>query len=201
MVATSTWKSKQPRARAADTNGMSRTKLPSVLIVDDDEKIRAAISNTVERSWNLKALAAADFARGLSLWRQHRPKYAVIDLRLQGRSGIDLIAALRKEDKDARIVMITAYATIPLAVKAMRAGANDVRCKPFKAGELARCLLNGEVLPLDLDDSATPFSAPRLVYEHVARVVEEVGSVSEAARLLGWHRDTVRKWLKMTPPR
>jgi two-component system response regulator RegA len=182
---------------------MSIERASAVLIVDDDVQLRSKLADIAVRAWTLRPFVAGDCATGLALARAHRPAFAVIDLQLPGGTGIELIRALRAEDKDICLVLITGYGTIELAVEAMRAGANDILGKPFTTGELECKLFGRAVVARSTEDTRAPFTIELLVWEHVHRIHREAGSnVLRTARLVGLDRKTVKRYLRMQrPPR
>jgi RNA polymerase sigma factor (sigma-70 family) len=104
---------------------------PLIHVVDDDTSMRAAL---------LRLLDAAGFeARGYSSTgefllepRSNRPGCLLLDIRLPGPSGLDLQAALQRENITLPIVFLTGHATVDSSVRAMKAGAVDFLTKPVK---------------------------------------------------------------------
>ena len=74
--------------------------------------------------------------------------YAVVDLRLEDGSGLDVVEALRDARADARIIVLTGYGAIATAVAAVKMGATDYLSKPADANDIVSALLQtGETLP------------------------------------------------------
>ena len=156
---------------------MSREHTPSVLIVEDDAQMRSRLVEIAERSWKIRALAAADYSTGLALGRAHRPEFGVIDLWIPGGTGIELISALHAEDSSAQFVLITGSGSDDLTCEAMRAGAVFVVGKPFTAQELGTRLFPGESLATHASEMPGPYTIDRLNWEHVHRVFRQTGNV------------------------
>jgi two-component system response regulator RegA len=173
----------------------------TLLIVEDDDRLRSKLTEVASQVWKLRPLVAANFSHGLALARAHRPAFGAIDLMLPGGSGLDLIAAVREENTNARLVLMTGYATTDIAVEAMLAGADYVLCKPFSIRELASKLLLGESKRPEQEAPPLPFTIERLTWEQVHRVYRETfNNLSRTARLLGVDRTSVRRWLRKPRP-
>lgn len=171
---------------------------PTLLIADDDATFRAAMGAALGRRGFAVTLAAnADEAEAAA--RAQTFEYALVDVRMPGRSGIDLCRALRAIDDGTRIVVLTGYGTITNAVDAMRAGAADYLTKPADAESCARALLGS---PPPREGEGDVPSLDRVEYEYLQRVLADAGgNVSEAARRLGLHRRSLQRKLSRTPPR
>ena len=110
-----------------------------ILIVDDEKNIRTHLATYV-RGLGHETHVAADAMEALALLDQHVVDVVLSDIRMAGRSGLVLLGEIRKRRPDAVVVLMTAYATIPGAVEAMRAGAYDYLAKPFALDEVGLLL-------------------------------------------------------------
>jgi len=165
----------------------------SVLVVDDDGGLLAAYQRSLGRSYTV--LLAKTTAEALELARQHRPDVAIVDYQLKNESGIELVRALKSLDRNIFAVLISGYASVEVAVAAMRAGADDVLPKPITSGEILR-----RIGPQPDPRVETPTLA-RAQWEHVQRVLADCnGNISMAARRLGMYRSTLQRWLRKHPP-
>ena len=128
------------------------------------------------------------------------PAYAVVDLRLEDGSGLDVVDALRSRREDARIVVLTGYGAIATAVAAVKMGATDYLSKPADADEITTALIaQHSALPPPPEN---PMSADRVRWEHIQRVFEQCDrNVSETARRLHMHRRTLQRILAKRGPR
>lgn len=109
---------------------------PKVILVEDDDPLRIATSQTLE----LGGFEVLQFARAEDASRainSHFNGVVLTDIRLPGRSGLDLLHEVVTVDSDIPVIIVTAHGDISMAVDAMRAGAYDFVAKPFVAG----CLL------------------------------------------------------------
>jgi two-component system response regulator RegA len=172
---------------------------PTLLLADDDDAFREAMRGALgRRGFAVTGAASAEQAEEAA--RQQVFEYALVDVRMPGRSGIELCAALRGIDEETRIVVLTGYGTIANAVQAMRAGAADYLTKPVDAAACERALLGRGALEPGAEDD--PPSLERVEYEYLQRVLADCeGNVSEAARRLRMHRRSLQRKLTRSPPR
>jgi two-component system, NtrC family, response regulator AlgB len=107
----------------------------SVLVVDDETNIRKTISLCLEIE-GCQVRAVSNFDDALSEIKQGAFDVAFLDLRLGTRNGLDLIPYLQYHSPRAKIVIITAYASIDSAIEAIRKGATDYIPKPFTPAQI-----------------------------------------------------------------
>ncbi|MEL6179455.1 MAG: response regulator transcription factor [Myxococcota bacterium] len=173
----------------------------SLLIVDDDDIFRERLGRAfVRRGFEVRT--AADTEQALTAARAESPEWAVVDLRMPGVSGLELIRELLEIDSATRIVMLTGYGSIATAVDAVRLGALNYLTKPADAEEILAAFDRGEKPPLSSTeiDYSTP-SLARVEWEHINRVLADCGgNISEAARRLGIHRRSLQRKLQKYPP-
>ncbi|HEX6110835.1 MAG TPA: ActR/PrrA/RegA family redox response regulator transcription factor [Geminicoccaceae bacterium] len=170
-----------------------------LLLVDDDAPLRRSMARALERR-GFQVLPAEGVVEARALAREHRPDFAVLDMRLTEGSGLDLVRTLRELRPETRIVIVTGYGNIATAVAAIKAGAVDYLAKPVDADDVANALLkSGQGLPPPRDN---PMSADRVRWEHIQRVFEQCNrNVSETARRLNMHRRTLQRILNKRAPR
>jgi DNA-binding NtrC family response regulator len=111
---------------------MSRAK---ILIVDDELIVRESLGGWLERDGHLVDKAASG-EEALSKCRNVRYDILLVDIRMEGMSGLEVLKKVRESDPDLAVVMITAYGSIPSAIEAMKNGAHDYLLKPFEPNEL-----------------------------------------------------------------
>ena len=172
---------------------------PSLLMVDDDEMFASRLARALEKRGFVPEVALT-VAEARQIVARRAPAYAVIDLRLEDGSGLDIVEQLRAAREDARIVVLTGYGAIATAVAAVKMGATDYLSKPADANEVTAALLaDGDVLPPPPEN---PMSADRVRWEHIQRVYEQCDrNVSETARRLHMHRRTLQRILAKRGPR
>jgi two-component system, NtrC family, response regulator HydG len=106
-----------------------------VLIVDDERDMLTNCARILRRC-GYDCLTADTSEQGLALVHSAQPDVVLVDLRMPGKSGIDIVKAVKACHSDIEVVLMTAYATIATAVDAIKQGAFDYLPKPFTAGQL-----------------------------------------------------------------
>jgi len=174
---------------------------PKVLVVDDEEWMRDACVEILQPE-GFEVLTAADGPAGLDLIRRCSPDLMLVDLKMPGMDGIAYLGSVKAFDPDIVAIMITGYATLEVAVEAMKTGAYDFLPKPFKPADLrgvARrglehrsaalrfsALLHGEApaTELHLAMLAHRFKAPLVAIRQCVCVVMQgyAGDISTRAR-------------------
>jgi FixJ family two-component response regulator len=115
---------------------------PTVLIVDDDAALRASIGRLLE-SLDLNTRLFASIPDFLASDLPDGPACLVLDVRLPGRSGLDLQRELAAAKKEFPIIFITAYGDIEMSVQAMKGGAIEFLTKPFRDQDLLEAIQLG----------------------------------------------------------
>ena len=172
---------------------------PSLLLVDDDEPFVRRLSRAMgKRGFTVRS--ALTVSEGKKLVEDLTPRYAVIDLRLDDGSGLEVVELIRTRRPDARIIVLTGYGAIATAVAAVKMGATDYLSKPSDAQDVLNALLaEREEKPPPPEN---PMSADRVRWEHIQRVFELCDrNVSETARRLNMHRRTLQRILAKRSPR
>jgi DNA-binding NtrC family response regulator len=113
--------------------------MASILIVDDDTAIRTHLAAGV-RELGHEAEVAADATEALAVMDRSAFDVVVSDVRMAGMDGLTLLRELRRRHPDTGVVLMTAYATVPDAVEAIRSGAYDYLVKPFSLEQVALVL-------------------------------------------------------------
>ncbi len=138
----------------------------------------------------------------MAIAREDAPERAIIDLRMPGKSGLELLRDLKALEPATEIVMLTGYGAIATAVDAIRLGAKHYLPKPATADEILAAFEQGDGDPLA--GTEHPLDAPSLArteWEHINRVLADCGgNISEAARRLGIHRRSLQRKLQKYPP-
>ncbi|MBI5889323.1 MAG: response regulator transcription factor [Nitrosomonadales bacterium] len=176
---------------------MIPTEKPSLLLVDDDATFRTVLSRALEKR-GFAVTAASSVEQALPLANANPPEYAVLDLKMDGASGLVLVQKLRELDAATRIVMLTGYASIATAVEAIKLGATQYLSKPANADEIVAAF--GHNASADVPLEAQPATVERLEWEHIQRVLHEHGdNISATARVLNMHRRTLQRKLAKRP--
>jgi two-component system, response regulator RegA len=171
----------------------------SLVIVDDDRSFLQRLVRAMElRGFEVRF--GHSVAEGVDLIREKAPAFAVVDMRLEDGSGLDVIAELAKARPDSRAIVLTGYGNIATAVSAVKLGAVDYLAKPADADDVTDALL----APTDAKapPPENPMSADRVRWEHIQRVYELCNrNVSETARRLNMHRRTLQRILAKRAPK
>lgn len=177
----------------------SRNETKRILVIDEDAGFAARLARGLEqRGYEIQV--AGTYADAERLIQASPPARALVDLRLSGGNGLDLVELIHQRRPDAVTVVLTAYGNIATAVAAVKIGAADYLCKPSSVDEVLGALTHtSENRPLPPDN---PMSADRVRWEHIQRVFELYGhNVSETARRLSMHRRTLQRILAKNAPR
>ena len=177
-----------PSVIASATSTQDRT----LLIADDDVAFRNRIARALElRGFIVTAVGSVAEALPQT---SRSPAFAVLDLRLGDRNGLELVGPLRQARSDIRILVLTGYGNIATAVAAVKEGAVDYLAKPADADAIEQALMaHGRNLP---PPPSNPMSVDRVRWEHIRGVFEQYDrNVSETARRLNMHRRTLQRIL------
>ncbi len=170
-----------------------------LLIVEDD----AALAETLacefrDRGYRVRHVTGLG---GLEQALSDRVDFAVVDLRLRGDSGLDAISAIRSAHPEARVVVLTGYGSIATAVQATKLGASQYLTKPVDVDDLERALLQGDADPEGVEIPEEFLSLARHEREYIEYVLAQCGgNITQAARRLGLHRQSLQRKLRKYPP-
>ncbi len=114
---------------------MTASAAPLVFVVDDDASVRKSLVRLIKAA-GYEAEAFGSVGDFLARRPYDGPCCLVLDVRMPGRTGLDLQEALRAAGQRLSIVFITGYRDVPVSVKAMKAGAVDFLTKPVDEGTL-----------------------------------------------------------------
>lgn len=101
----------------------------AILIVEDDEGLRELLAEELEDR-GFETLTAEDAETGIDLVQRESVTLVLTDVRLPGMTGVDLLARLQSLPEPPACILITAFGTVPQAVEALKAGADDFLTKP-----------------------------------------------------------------------
>lgn len=180
-------------------NTAVETERMKIMVVDDDRTFRDRLVSALSAR-QFQAQGAASPADARQLAEKFQPDRAVVDLRMPGGSGLDLVEQLQALNPEMDIVVLTGYGSIATALEATRRGAIDYLAKPADADQILAAFDK-------IDGSAPtpePQSAPslaRVEWEHIHRVLADCsGNISQAARVLGIHRRSLQRKLSKYAP-
>jgi len=173
----------------------------SILLVDDESHFRERLGRAFEKR-DHQVFTAGNYDEAMVVIRKELPEMAVIDLRMPGKSGLELIKDALDVHPNLRIVVLTGYGSIATATDAVKLGAVSYLPKPADIDDIITAF--SQTTDIDLPDPAENFQAPslaRMEWEHINRVLHDCkGNISAAAKKLGLHRRTLQRKLNKFPP-
>lgn len=118
-------------------------KKPRLLIVDDEKDMLRLLSRSIRADFNCEVETATNAVAALETFQQRNFDLALLDIRMPGMDGIQLLEQLRLLDPGLTIIMMTAYGAIEVAVESIKKGAYDFITKPFEQNDLVHLLQKG----------------------------------------------------------
>lgn len=172
----------------------------SILIVEDDEVFRGRMARAMQLR-GLQVAQAADGEQALAAAEADSPELALVDLRLPGMGGLEVVRGLHAIDPGTRIVVLTGYGSIATALDAVRLGATHYLTKPAEVDEILRAFERQAAATEDAQPAYDPPSLARVEWEHINRVLTDCGgNITRAARVLKIHRRSLQRKLSKYPP-
>ena len=169
------------------------------LIVDDSDLYRDRLAEAV-RERGYRVLTADGYDAAVEQVRRQPPGLAVVDLKMPGRSGLELVRTLRELSPETKCVVVTGFGSIANAVDAIHAGALNYVTKPADADEILAALHRGEGEPVGPKEYNPPTLAEN-EWEYIQQVLADCGgNISQTARILGIERRTLQRKLKKMRP-
>ena len=169
----------------------AKARRPVVLTVDDELGVREAIRQVLQDDCNI--LEATDSASALAQLQSHDVDLVLLDVRLPGETGIDILERIKGLEDSLEVIMVTAVNDVRTAVVAMQRGAYDYVVKPFDVDEmqalvrraLEKRALQQEVLYLrselasahGFDEVVGRHPAMVRIYERIAQLAETTATV------------------------
>ena len=173
-----------------------------LLLVDDDEIFRNRLARAMAGR-GFEVSQAGDAASAVKVAREAKPHYALLDQRMPGKSGLELIGDLAALDEAMQIVVLTGYGSIAQAVEAVRLGAIDYLTKPVDTDQIIAAFERehgADAAARAAAAESTP-SLARVEWDYMHRILSDCGgNISQAARKLGIHRRSLQRKLAKLPP-
>ena len=173
----------------------------TLLYVDDDDVLRERLSRAfVARGLRVVSAASVDEAcQHLNLLA---PDLALVDLKMPGKSGLELLKQLSLLSPTTKTIVLTGYGSISNAVEAMQLGALNYITKPADADQILEAF--EEACSDSANEEAFQFKRPSLAeteWNHIQKVLADCdGNVTHAARILEIPRRTLQRKLKKRAP-
>lgn len=176
-------------------------EMSRVLVVDDDEVFRQRLCKALtRRGWDVHA--ATNGEEALAFADEAVVDLVLVDMRMPGMGGLDVVERLRAVDAAMKIMVLTGYGSIPTTISAIKRGADYYLSKPVDVDQILAAY--EKLKEPDEKIAPVPDSAPslaRVEWEHMQRVIEDCGgNISQAARILGIHRRSLQRKLSKYPP-
>ena len=170
----------------------------TLLIVDDDVTFRTRLARALGDR-GLDVTAAGSYEEAVAAAQSDTPEWALVDLRLPTRSGLDVVRTLKELDDTTTIVVLTGYGSIATAVESIKLGAATYLTKPVDADQILAAF-SGETAASG-DEAGFPVpTLARVEWEHIQRELADCGgNLSQAARRLGIHRRSLQRKLSKDP--
>ncbi len=166
--------------------------MTSLLIVDDDKTFCTVLEGSMSKRGHEIRLAH-DVPQAILIAEEFNPEWVLVDLKMPGASGLELIPKLLAIDTQTRIVVLTGYANIATAVEAIKLGAVHYLSKPVATDDIIAAFHKQE------GDPKTPVVVESLKLdaaerEHILAAFERnQRNISATARELGMHRRTLQR--------
>jgi DNA-binding NtrC family response regulator len=101
----------------------------TILVVDDEKDLCTLLSDSLSLE-GYRVLSASSGWKALQMVKKERPNLVILDIKMPGIDGIDVLSRIKKVKKETAVIMLTAYGTLETARKAMKFGAYDYVTKP-----------------------------------------------------------------------
>lgn len=116
--------------------------MPQVLIVDDDPSMRYSLSRLLQAD-GLEVISGKNGEEALQLFAENKPDLVIMDIKMPGLSGLEVLKKIKEEDPKALVILMTAFGTTETAIGAMKYGAFDYVLKPFAVPQMKRLVTRG----------------------------------------------------------
>jgi two-component system, response regulator RegA len=171
-----------------------------ILVVDDDPIFRNRLSRAF-RDRGCEAHEADTAKESLDIARNASPDLVLLDLKMPGLSGLDLIQRIKNLDPTITVIILTGYGSIATAMQALKLGADHYLGKPADAEQILAAYHDLHANSLSKQAPTTVPSLARVEWEHIQRVLSDCsGNITQAAKLLGIHRRSLQRKLLKYPP-
>ena len=170
--------------------------METILIVEDKESMAQMLKETLEAA-GYPSIAAKDGMEGIRQIKDNKIALVLTDLKLPRKDGMDVLRAAKEEDPMLPVIMMTAYGSVDVAVKAIKEGAFDFVTKPFDTDHLLhlirRALENQRLMTENLllkEEFSSVIGMPTIIgksgkIQEVARKVQRVAQAKTTVLLLG----------------
>jgi PAS domain S-box-containing protein len=161
------WRSQEEKGIMTENPASLMLFRPSILVVDDEKRIRDACHKMLIQE-GFEVARAENGVRGLEMIEREHFDIILLDLMMPGLSGFEVLERVRALHPDTVVIVITGYSTLEHAVEAMKKGAFDFIAKPFSPQDLRVVVAKAIENIRTLQDIATEKSRMRVLINHLA---------------------------------
>src|SRR5262249_33654062 len=140
----------------------------TILLVDDDRSFCGALAGALRRR-GFRVVVAHDHDDAMAEAEVWTPSRAVVDLRMPGKNGLEVVQGLRRIAPQLRIIVLTGYGSIATAVEAVKLGAVHYLTKPAEVDDILAAFERTEAA-LDVEAPSTPRPLEEVEWEHLQKV-------------------------------
>jgi len=148
----------------------NQTEIPRILVIDDEEIVRESCLRILQKQ-DYQVKTAPDGSSGLDLLKEYQPDLVLVDLKMPGMSGFEVLEEIYAFDATIVTIVITGFATVNSAVEAMKKGTYDFIPKPFNPDELRLIIQRGLGRRKLVLETITLRNEKEMLREHFAAIV------------------------------
>ncbi|WOH39112.1 response regulator [Thalassotalea fonticola] len=168
------------------------------LIIEDDQALASVLMRRLTKHGH-QCRHFDNGTQGLIECEEFSPEVILLDMKLHDDSGLKYISALRKLQPQARIILMTGYASIATAVDAIKLGADDYLAKPVDSQTLLSAM-HGKKIDIAEEVETDTLTSEQYEWEHINQALKfNDGNISATARQLSMHRRTLQRKLQRRP--
>jgi len=175
--------------------------MQSIIVVDDDDFFRNRLVKAFSKR-GFESHEATNYQEAITVICEKKPDLAVVDLKMPGKTGLELIKDALPIAPDMKMVVLTGYGSIATAIDAVKLGATAYISKPADVETILKAFNNDESTAANpSSEQLTVPSLARAEWEHINRVLHDCGgNISRTAEKLGIHRRSLQRKLLKFPP-
>jgi DNA-binding NtrC family response regulator len=165
---------------------LNSVQKPKILVADDENTIRLAFENLLTTN-NYEPILARDGVEALELFKKHKPPVCVIDIKMPGMNGLELLKEIKKVKENTFVIVVTAFADMEKTIEAMKSGAYDFLKKPFDNDNILM-LIKKAYSAYDLITTSVPAAQSESVLSASAsefRIIGNSPKMQEVYKLIG----------------
>lgn len=168
-----------PSASASAKNSNPETRKPILLVVDDEEGPRTSLKVVFNRDFQI--LLAVNGREAIRLAKENSVDVAILDILMEGMSGVEVLRELKDIDENIEVIMLTAYETLDTARQALRLGAHEYLNKPFDIPALRAAAAKA----LEKRRASQNVAEIQIQFAQLQRELQQCGREAETARETG----------------